>query len=114
MSEEIALAAGDLAYWQRRAETAEADAAALRAAAEIVRSEYNTLLESPLPDVYATMQLLRWPIGHLAIIAESHNPGAALLAVLEAARAWRAAVETLNGVYAAEQALLAALKASEG
>jgi hypothetical protein len=32
MSEEIALAAGDLAYWQRRAEQAEAAAAVLKTA----------------------------------------------------------------------------------
>lgn len=34
MSEEIAQAAGDLAYWKHRAEQAEADAAALREALE--------------------------------------------------------------------------------
>jgi len=34
MSEEVAEAAGDIAYWRQRAEAAEADAAALRAALE--------------------------------------------------------------------------------
>jgi hypothetical protein len=44
---------------------------------------------------------------------ERFSRGAPLLAVLDAARAWRDAVQTVNGVADAEQALLAALAAWE-
>jgi hypothetical protein len=89
MSEEVAAAIGTIEYWQRRAEQAEADAAALRQAAEIVRSEYSKLLEAPLPDVYAVMKWLRWPVGHLALSAEVHKVGAALLTELAMLRELR-------------------------
>lgn len=65
----------------------------------------------------ADRELLR---GVMADALTVLHPGAALLAELEASRpivaaasAWREAVETMDGQWAAEQALIAALKARE-
>jgi len=198
MSEEIALAADDIAYWQARAETAEADAAALmnivldaaiwldqlasgsnlspqdlatrlreildtrpfagaelrlrvqQAEERVERAEtarkawteigaqadrardaeraarrnaeadtawWRATVANYLTSQPQDRELMRDVLS--TAVAELH-PGAALLAELEAARpivaaarAWREAVETMDGQWAAEQALLAALKASQ-
>ena len=63
----------------------------------------------------------RGPLYHrLFALTIAECPGAALLsepaaarAVVAAARDWMEAVETLDGVYAAEQALIAVLKARD-
>lgn len=200
MSEEVLQAAGDIAYWQRRAVEAEAAVAALRKLDQLdqalegltvteidsARARIDTDLVPQLARMLAfcmvkadgtPYNVVTWALGsaepfgamelilqrtegktptQLRIEAEADaaaiaqrlidwidadgtmefadadedlaefarslrttpRPGASLLAELDAARRvvalareWREAVETLDGVYAAEQALLGALKA---
>jgi len=108
MSEEVFMAIGDReaiatlrnyldreresrARWQQRARRAEAerdaaraDVAALLDANKIVRKEYNATLAANLPDAQAMARQLRWPIGHMALVAETHPSGANLLAARDA------------------------------
>lgn len=78
MSEEIAAAIGTIEYWQRRAEQAEADAAALRQALSVIiagikdharRDLGDYLLITPTAAVFARATLKVRPSG-AALLAE--------------------------------------------
>lgn len=86
MSEEIAQAQGDIAYWRQRAEQAEADAAAYRQALEVA----HPVLDRHEPcgyycseDVGHVDHPATATVGHVLI---NRKAGAKLLAELNAAR----------------------------
>lgn len=89
MSEEIAQAAGDIAYWRKRAERAEARLLADNAAmTDLVRYVENSI---DWDDQAFSLAAQRIHANITAVLAAEH-PGAALRAELAAARAVVAAV----------------------
>lgn len=114
MSEEIASAAGDIAYWQRRAEAAERKLSQAQEYITRLRRWGSRLLLAidrypQLIPIYASA--LRWRIEGPPVVMDDELW---LMPLVGAAYRWRDALQGPDGVADAEQALLAELAALHG